>query len=475
MPMMTGEQYRKSLQDGRRCYLDGELIEDPFDHPLLQAAARSVAGTYDRFYDPAPDAFHPMYTIPRSREEMDQRVAAMGQSDITAGTTAACMALVEVAPALGKLRPEYRDRIYEFFEFCKTNDVRCSEAITDAKGHRKKRPSQQDDPDQYVRVVSRERDGIVIRGAKLHITGAPLVHEQVVLPTKSMKPGEEEYAVACSVPSNAEGLKIVNTTNAPRGGEDLRHFPISSRSNMPEGLLIFDDVFVPNERVFLDGEVSHAASLAHALGLWERSNAVAYSGSSADRLVGLAALLAEMSGAADRTDIRDMLSEMAIFATMCRAGWEAAMANAVTNEDGTLSPASLYISASKFYNAELHGKMVDILHDIAGTLLVEAPTMADYDSPEIGDDVREHCAGQSGWSAQERLKLLHYVRDLTADTYGGWIAVTESLAGGGQYAQRLVTLRHFDLNHAKSLARRAVGIGGETADGADKAPAAALH
>src|SRR5205814_7832982 len=308
------------------------------------------------------------------------------------------------------------------------NDVRCSEAITDAKGNRKKRPSQQDDRDAYVRVVDRTREGIVIRGAKLHITGAPLVHEQVVLPTKSMKPGEEEYAVACSVPSNAAGLHIVNTTNAPRGGEDQRHYPISSRSNMPEGLLIFDNVFVPNERVFLDGEVSHAASLAHALGLWERSNAVAYSGSSADRLVGLASLLSEMNGAGDRADIRDLLSQMAIFATMCRAGWEAAMANATQNEDGTLSPASLYISASKFYNAELHGKMVDILHDIAGTLLVEAPSMADFDNEDIGDDIREHLAGESGWSAQDRLKLLHYVRDLTADTYGGWIA--------GRYSRR---------------------------------------
>src|SRR5262245_12413682 len=461
--MMTGEQYRASLQDGRRCYIDGELIGDPAEHPLLRTAVTSVAGTYDRFYDPAPDAYHPMYTIPRSREDMDRRVAALGQSDITAGTTAACMALVDVAPELGKLRPEYRDRIYAFFEWCKEQDVRCSEAITDAKGHRRKRPSQQDDPAAYVRVVDRQSDGIVIRGAKLHITGAPLVHEQVVLPTKSMKPGEEDYAVACSVPTNAEGLHIVNTTNAPRG-EDVRHFPISSRTNIPEGLLIFDNVFVPNERVFLDGETSHAASLAHALGLWERTNAVAYSGSSADRLVGLAALLAEMNGAGERPDIRDLLSEMAIFATMCRAGWEAAMKNATINEDGTMSPASIYISASKYYNAELHGKMIDILHDIAGALLVTAPTVADFESDEIGADIREQLGGQGGYSAEERLKLLHYVRDLTADTYGGWIAVTESLAGGGQYAQRLVTLRHYDLNEAKRLARRAVGIGGEVAE-----------
>lgn len=459
MTMLTGEQYRASLLDGRRCYIDGERIDDPGKHPLLATAVDSVAATYDRFYDPTPGAYHPMYTIPQSRDDLDARMAALGKSDITAGTTAACMALVEVAPELGKLRPEYRERIYEFFEYCREHDVRCSEAITDAKGHRRKRPSQQDDPDLYVRVVDRQQDGIVISGAKLHITGAPLVHEQVVLPTKSMKPGEEEYAVACSVPSNAEGLHIVNTTNAPRA-DDQRHFPISGGRNMPEGLLVFDNCFVPYERVFLDGETSHAARLAHALGLWERSNAVAYSGSSADRLVGLAALLAEMNGAADRTDIRDLLSEMAIFATMCRAGWEAAMKNATVNDDGTVSPASLYVSASKHYNGELHGKMIDILHDIAGALLVNAPTFGDYDADEIGADLREHLAGDSGWSAEDRLKLLHYVRDLTADTFGGWIAVTESLAGGGQYAQRLVTLRHYDLNGAKELARKAVGIGG---------------
>ncbi len=292
MAMMTGDQYRQSLLDGRKCYIDGELIGDPSAHPLLAQATTNVANTYDRFYDSDPKAFHPMYVIPKIREDLERRMDALGHSDITAGTTAACVALVEVAPELGKLRPDYRDRIYDFFEFCRERDVRCSEAITDAKGHRKRRPADQDDPDFYVRVVDRQRDGIVISGAKLHITGAPLVHEQVVLPTKSMRPGEEEYAVACSVPTNAEGLRIVNTTNAPRGDGDLRHYPISSRSNMPEGLLIFDHVFVPNERVFLDGEVSHAASLAHALGLWERSNAVAYSGSSADRLVGLAAILA---------------------------------------------------------------------------------------------------------------------------------------------------------------------------------------
>ncbi|MBO0728814.1 MAG: hypothetical protein J2P57_06115 [Acidimicrobiaceae bacterium] len=457
MAMMTGDQYRKSLVDGRRSYIDGELVEDASAHPLLRGAVDMVAGTYDRFYSEDPDAFHPMYLIPRSREDLEFRMEAMGRSDMTAGTTSSCMALVEVAPELARLKPEYRERVYEFIDYCRANDIRCSEAITDAKGDRVKRPSRQFDPDVYVHVVDRQRDGIVISGAKLHISAAPLCHEQVVLPTKAMKPGEEEYAVACSVPSNAEGLHIVNTTNAPRT-EDQRHFPLSSRRNCPEGLLIFDNVFVPSERVFLDGETSHAALLAHALGLWERSSGIAHVGDAADRLVGLANLLAEANGGSERKDIRDLLAEMAIFATMCRAGWEAAVKNAKTNADGTVSPASLYVSATKYYNHELHQRMVDILHDLAGPLLVTCPTVGDYENDEVGADLGEHLAGASGWTALDRMKLLHYLRDTTADTYGGWTQVAGPLSGGGQFAQRLVALRNYDLAGATRKARQTVGL-----------------
>ena len=171
MPMMTGDEYRTSLLDGRRCYIDGERIHDPSTHPLLSRAVDSVAATYDRFYDADPRAFHPMYLIPKSQEDMDIRLAAMSKSDITAGTTAACMALAEVAPVLGKLNPDYREWIYQFVDECKAADVRCSEAITDAKGHRRRRPGQQDDPDFYVRVVDRQSDGVIISGCKMHIPG----------------------------------------------------------------------------------------------------------------------------------------------------------------------------------------------------------------------------------------------------------------------------------------------------------------
>lgn len=455
--MMTGEQYRQSILDGRRNYMDGEKIEDPSKHPLFSPAVDWVAQTYDRFYSPDPDAYHPMYMIPRSSEDLRARSEAVGRSDITAGTTAACMALVTAAPQLGELRKEYRDRVYDYVDLCRAKDVRASEVITDAKGHRKRRPNQQDDPDFYVRVVDRTKDGIVINGCKMHITGAALVHEQVVLPTKRMRPGEEAYAVACAVPTNAEGLTILNTTNAPRD-PDHRNYPVSSRRNMPDGFLVFDHVFVPNERVFLDGETSHAAVLAHALGVWERSAGVAGAANAADMLAGQAALLAEMTGQAGDPEIQQKLAQIAIYATMCRAGWEAAMATAETTEDGAAVPNTRYVSATKHYTMDLHSHMVDMVQDIAGRLVVSCPGFADLDNPEIREQLADAFSVEGDYTPEQVLRVFHYLRDTTADLFGGWLSVTEHLAGAGAYAQRLVTLRNYDLEKAKEAAKRSLGI-----------------
>jgi 4-hydroxybutyryl-CoA dehydratase / vinylacetyl-CoA-Delta-isomerase len=455
--MMTGEQYRQSLLDGRRNFMDGERIEDPSKHPLFRPAVDWVASTYDRFYSPDREAFHPMFMIPRTPDDLRARSEALRQSDITGGTTAGCMALVTAAPQLGELRKEYRERVYAYMDYCRTNDLRASEVITDAKGHRKRRPNQQDDPDFYVRVVERTPEGIVINGCKMHITGAALVHEQVVLPTKRMRKGEEPYAVACAVPSNAPGLTIINTTNAPRDPE-LRNHPVSARRNMPDGFVVFDHVFVPNERVFLDGEVSHSAVLAHALGVWERAAGVAGAANAADMLAGQAALLAEMTGKLDDPEIRQKLAQIAIYATMCRAGWEAAMATATTTDDGTAVPNTRYVSATKHYTMDLHGHMVDMVQDIAGKLVVGCPSFADFENPEIRAQLAEAFAAEGDYTPEQVMRVFHYLHDTTADLFGGWLSVTEHLAGAGAYAQRLVTLRNYDLEQAKEMAKRSLGI-----------------
>jgi 4-hydroxybutyryl-CoA dehydratase/vinylacetyl-CoA-Delta-isomerase len=459
--MLTGDQYRASLRDGRATYIDGERVTDPATHPLLKTSVDVAAKVYDSFYSPDPDAYNPLYIIPHSIDEFHDRARKLGtgESDMALGTTSTViLALSTAAAELGKLRPEYRERIYNFIDYARKADLRCAEVVTDSKGHRKKRPNQQSDPDFYVHVVDRNANGVYITGAKMHISASSIEHELVVLPTKAMRPGEEDYAIACSVPVNAPGVSIIDTTYAPRG-EDVRHYPVSGKRSCPEGFVIFDHVFVPNERVFLDGETSHAAVLAHSLGLWERAAGVEHAGQAADRQVGMAALLAEANGIAEEPHIKDKLASLVIYATMCRAGGEAAMANATTNADGNMSPSPLFISALKYYKSEFNARLIDILHDIAGTLVVNAPTVADFENPELHDGLAAALA-TPGFSAEDRLRMFHYLRDTTADAYGGWAFVTGSLAGGGQHAQRLVTMRHYDMERAKDLAKRSMGIGG---------------
>jgi 4-hydroxybutyryl-CoA dehydratase/vinylacetyl-CoA-Delta-isomerase len=454
--MMTGEQYKESLKDGRYTYLDGKRVTDPANEPRLKAAVDAAAAVYDSFYSPDPDAFNPVYIMPKSVDEYRERehLLAKGKSDMTLGTTGVILlALATAAPELGKLKPVYREAIYEYIEYVKKHDLRCAESITDAKGHRKLRPSKQSDPDFYVHVVDRTSDGVVIRGCKMHISGSSVGHEQVILPTKAMRPGEEEYAIACAVPVNAPGVKVIDTTYAPYGEFDPRDYPVSGHRSSPEGFVIFDNVFVPNERIFLDGEVQHAAVLAHSLGLWERTAGVTHGGGGLEREVGLAALLAEANGVENEPHIKDALATLVIHSTMCKAAAEAAMLNGTQNEDGLVTPSQLYISALKYYKNEFYAKLLDIVHDIAGTLTVNAPSFSDLEHPDLHDGLSTMLA-TSTLTAEQRLRLFHYLRDTTADAYGGWSFATGQLAGGGQYAQRLVTMRHFDMQHAKNLARK---------------------
>ena len=239
-----------------------------------------------------------------------------------------------------------------------------------------------------MHVVDRRSDGVVIRGAKLHISGASLCHDLLVMPTKAMKPGEEDYAITCAVPVSSPGVRIINTTYHPKG-EDIRDFPVSSQISMPDGFVVFDDVFVPDERVFLDGEAANAAVFAHSLGLWERLGGITAMVHQADELVGLAQLIAEANGLAGVSHIREKIDEMAIHATLLRAGMEAALSHAQSTPEGFYYPDELFTNAAKYQGAAEFGRMVRHLHDIAGGAVLTTPSIADLENPETHGYVRE--------------------------------------------------------------------------------------
>jgi len=455
--MKTAAEYRASLDDGRATYFEGERVDDIPAHPVMGVAADVVAGCYDRFYSPEAGARSPLMAVPKSAADLKDRLPLLHTADLVAHTT--YQSIMTLVTAAGRMPdcPQYGERIQAFVDRVQDEDLRVTECITDAKGDRSLPPGKQSDADAYTRVVERRSDGVVVRGAKLHISGASLGHELMVIPTKAMKPGEEDYAIACAIPVNAPGVKIVNASYAPRH-EDARSFPISGSKHCPEGFVIFDDVFVPNDRVYLDGEVAHAAVFAHSLGLWERLGSLSFLADEADELVGFAQLIAEANGLARVAHVREKISDMIIHATLIRASLEAAIANCTFGPNGEAFPNELFTNAGKYHGAANYNQIVRHLHDISGGSVVTAPSIADLENNEVGALVRKYMAGADGADGEYRMKLFHAIRDLTADSLGGWKFVTNLQAGGGLYAQRIVTRKHYDIEAAKQKALHAAGL-----------------
>jgi 4-hydroxybutyryl-CoA dehydratase / vinylacetyl-CoA-Delta-isomerase len=458
--MLTGQQYKDSLKDGRKVYFEGRLVEDLEAEPALAVPLQAIADSYDKYYSAGPGAVNPLTVAPRSPEELRDRIPVITEMDLLLNVT--YQSLMTALVAGGRLAdhaPEFVPRINAYVEDARRRDIRVTECITDAKGNRSIPPAKQGDPDAYVRVVARQGDGVVIRGAKLHITAAAFGHDLMVMPTKSMKPGEEDYSIACAVPVNSPGVHVTNTTYHPQG-RDPRDYPVSARASIPDSMVIFDDVFVPTERVFLDGQTVHAAVFAHSLGLWERLGGVSFMVIQADELVGLAHLIAEANGTAKIPHVRDKIDEMMIHATLLRAGLEAALLHAHATPDGYYYPDDMYTNVTKYQGAASFSTMVRHLHDIAGGAVVTAPSMADFDNPQLRPLLDKYMGTGPEISGEYRSKLFHAIRDLTADSYGGWHHVTNLQSGGGLYAQRVVTRKYYDIERARALALKAAGLSG---------------
>ena len=457
--MMTGEQYLASLRDGRRVHLDGERVLDVTADAGLGAGARIVATGYDRLFSADSRARNPAFTIPRTVAELRERCGLLVDFDVTLSLSAVAMALLNSASTLSETDSRAGERIHAWFDDCAARDVRFAELITDAKGDRSLPPSKQDDPDLYVRVVDRDRDGVVIRGAKFHTTAGPLVHELVVLPTKRMRAGEEDYAIACAVPANAQGVMQIVSSHHARHGH-ARDKPVSNAVALPDSIVVFDDVYVPHERVFLDGDVARSATVAHALGLWERLSGVAHMAHLGDQLAGLAQMIAEANGTAGIAHIKDKIAEIVVYATMTRACLDAALSNVDVRPDGMLVPSELYTNAGKLHAAAGYASMVRNLHDIAGGTVVTAPSFADLENPDTGPFVEKYLRGAAGVSAEHRLGLFHAIHNMTADEWGGREAVSWLQSGGGLFAQRTVTRNHYDMAGAVRAASALAGLHG---------------
>jgi 4-hydroxybutyryl-CoA dehydratase/vinylacetyl-CoA-Delta-isomerase len=262
--------------------------------------------------------------------------------------------------------------------------------------------------------------------------------------------------VSFSIPVATEGVKIINRSFAPA---ELNAFdyPASSRHSMPEGFVIFDDVFVPWERVFLAGEVQLASKLAQSLGLWERTGGVIAAVEQSELFVGLAQLVTEMQGKESDPVAQASIAELITYAQMLKMSLDYACRHFETTATGMVYPNTLAINAAKYYYAANFHQTVRYLHDLGGGLTLTLPTESDLRNPESGKYIRKYLHTKPSVDVETRMRVYNLIRDLTADAYGGWNFVVALQAGGGLPAQRFMMTRTYDIAAAKQKALKAAG------------------
>lgn len=437
--ILTGDAFKQSVNDGRASFIDGELVEDVANHSVLAPSVAAVAETYDTI---GTDGKNPLYTMPQSAAEVQELMALLATLDPTATGTVSSAATGTV---VGRLDAPRAERLRSYLDACETANLRLAPAVEDVGGS--------------LKVVERRADGVVVKGAKRHVLGAALVHHLLVVPSPQAASGDADANIAFAVPVNARGIKVVSVSPAPRT-PDTRHYPLSRDGNRscPDGLVIFNNVFIPEANIFVDGDAAQGQLMADAAGAWQRARAVATQAEVAELMLGLARTIAEMNGVPDAPHIREELSAMAVWATLCRAGWEAAQAHAGPTLDGSFRPDDAFIFATKAYGGELFNEMRLNLFDVAGGLVATVPTVADYYNPDLQEYLNKYLQGASGVSGFDRMRVFHAIRDIAADTWAGWFKVTNQTLGGGLFEQKLATLGNYDLPRVKTAARVAAGI-----------------
>ena len=483
MPLRTPQQYLDSLKDGRTVYYRGERVPDVVAHPVTGLAARHASIDYQMAEDPAhralavvedPDReggaqYSRYYKLPESSDDLLQR-SALIERGTTLGRTLVLLIKEIGTDALNglhlvahemdeRLESSYLPRVRDYWTYCRDNDLALAVAQTDVKGDRARGPADQPHPDMYVRVVEERADGIVVRGAKTHTSYTPVVNEVIVLPTRAMAEADRDYAVAFAIRVDTPGLTLLTS---PFGGHldarDPFEFPITARHKMIETTTIFDNVFVPWERVFLCREHQYAGPIALGFVEYHRFTAISYKLPLVDALVGAAQLLADYNGIARAAHVRDKLIRLISYAETLRALTHHAALLGKERAPGLVVPDALVTNMAKYHFAHNYHSAVQDVQDIAGGLLVTGPGAEDVESPELGPLLDRLYAGRAGVSGRERLAAINFVKDLTSSDYGGYQEVLAIHAEGSLEAEKLMISRAYDGARTMNLVKEMIGL-----------------
>ncbi|MBS3984779.1 MAG: 4-hydroxyphenylacetate 3-hydroxylase family protein [Selenomonadales bacterium] len=481
MALKTAAEYIDSLRRMKfEAYLLGERIENIVDHPLVRPSLNAVALTYELALNPEYAA---LLTTSSSltgerisrfchlHQSADDLVAKVKMLRLLGQKTAACFqrcvgmdAINAVDSATFEIDRAYGTKYHERFRrwLCdmQAKDATIDGAMTDPKGDRSKSPSQQPDPDMYLRVVAERPDGIVVRGAKVHQTGALNSHEILAMPTIALAASDRAYAVAFAVPADSAGLIYIygrqssDTRKLENGSLDVGN----ARFGGHECLVVFDDVFVPWERVFMCGEHDYAGLLVERFAAYHRQSYGGCKVGVGDVLIGAAALAAEYNGASRASHVKDKLIEMTHLNETLYACGLACSSEGRATATGTYLVDLLLANVCKQNVTRFPYEISRLAEDIAGGLMVTMPSERDLSNPATKPWLEKYLQGVAGVPTEHRLRVLRLIENLTLGA-GAVGYRTESMHGAGSpQAQRIVIGRQADFAAKQKLAKAIAGI-----------------
>ncbi len=478
MGVMTKDQYVESIRALKPvAYMFGKRITNVVDNPRIRAGIEATGATYDLAQKPEfKDLFitnSPLINEPVSRfnlppASIPDLVARVKVNRALANyvgtchqrcTGLDCMSTLAIVTYNidQKYGTKYNQNFVEFLKYMQKNDFCGNAGVTDVKGDRSLGPTEQADKDMYLRVIERRPDGIVVRGAKAHQTGSLSSHEIIVLPTRAMSKDDKDYSLAFAIPTDTKGLIHV----VGRSTLDMRELDGCDMGNSFYSkycpTVIFDDVFVPNNRIFMNGETEFAVDLVVKFSSFHRQSHGGCKSGKIDCMVGCALTMMDYNGTSKAGHLKQKVVDMVHRAETLYACSLAASYEGKAQPSGNYFIDTVLANASKIHEGKEMAEATRLMIDACGGFVADMPSDRDFENPEVGELLKKYMKGVASVPSEDRIKMFRLAEKLameSADT------ISDIHGGGSPEAHRVTILRETNLDAKKKSAKRLAGIKG---------------
>ncbi|KKN04453.1 hypothetical protein LCGC14_1097270 [marine sediment metagenome] len=480
MTLKTPTEYLESIKKPVNLYMFGEKVKEFWNHPIIKPSINTVMKIYElaqqeEYKDLMTTKSHLTGEIinrfTHIHQSVEDLIKKVKMQRLLGQHTSCCFqrcvgfdganALYSVTYEMDKkLGTNYHERFKKYWIEVQNLDMTVDGAMTDTKGDRSKRPNLQPNPDSYLHIVDENDEGIVVRGAKVHQTGFLNSHRVIVMPTLALRPGEEDYAVSFGIDTSTKNITLVygrqscDTRKLEDGKLDIGNFKYGGQ----EIFVIFEDVFVPKENIFMKGEVGFSGELVNRFAGFHRQSYGGCKSGVGDVLIGAASLISEYNGTEKASHIKDKLVEMVQLNETLYSCGIACSSLGFQREAGNYEMDMLLANVCKQNVTRFPYEIGRLAEDIAGGIICTLPSEADFKSKEIGSLLEKYLSTCEGVCAEDRYKVLRFIENLTM----GVASVsykTESLHGAGSpMAQRIMISRQSNLEEKKKLVKKILDI-----------------